>query len=163
MAQVKDVTLNIENTGVSKRKVTVGFKLQFNKSEAGRKYSYDIKLMSEDLPGDPDGTPAASPEVRVDYRFRKPIDHVFAIGTPRKTITATEGEKNFSDERTISSSTLNEDPGFAPDQEPNEPLVYAPDELFAEVSLWTEPPFLGGASALLSKRRSATQKVTIHG
>lgn len=92
--------------------------------------------MGEDLPGDPDGTPAGPPETRLDYRFRKPIDHVFAIGTPRKTITATEGEKSFADERILPVSTLNEDPGLAPDQEPDEPLNFKWDELFAVVSLW---------------------------
>jgi hypothetical protein len=142
MAKIRDVTLRIENGSVQgKQKVTVKFNLLFSETEAGKRYRYDIRLRGDEPPGDQE---VGEGEVLSDFRFG-------LLSLPTRTITAQEGERPFTEIRSISISDLNEDDG-------THPLVDIPhfpddDEIYAEVSLSRRA---GQFIALLDKERSPT-------
>lgn len=132
MAEVKDVTLLIQNGSInSKKKVTVGFKLLFSSEEAGKVFRYGIKLRGEDKPGDQEGT-----------TDNGALLHTFTFGALAgvtfKNLTAQAGSHSYSESNEVSIQKLNEDPGsYTMQPDPNTPPTKFPhsDEVYANVTL----------------------------
>jgi hypothetical protein len=133
MADVKNVTLQIlPASSDSQRKVTVGFTVAFNNSEAGKTFRYGINLRGEDKSGDDEGTLVSSGQVLYTFKFSnilKPLDH--------KTITAQAGEQSFTETRDVSIEKLDEDPGVTVIQPGLGTTIKLPhpDEVYATVHL----------------------------
>lgn len=122
MASISSVILTLS----PKVKVTV--KLSFDASEAGKKFQLGIKLFGEDKPSD--NLPAAD-------AIGDDLIHEFKWGSkPFLVITAQAGTMTFSEERQLSSDSLDEDKGNA--QTFPVPLMRA-DELYAEATLSSAP------------------------
>jgi hypothetical protein len=132
MAEVKDVTLQVQTGSVdSKKKVTVGFKLLFSSAEAGKAFRYGIKLRGEDKSGDEEGTAD-------DGALLHTFNFGIAAGVQFKNITAQSGSHSYSETSEVSIQKLNEDPGYVVlDFDPNTPPIKMPhsDEVYANVTL----------------------------
>ena len=131
MAEVKDVTLQIQNgSSSSKKKATVGFKLLFSADEAAKPFHYEIKLRGEDKSGDEEGT-ANNGALLYTFTFG------LIAGVTFKNVTAQAGSHSFNESNEVSIQKLNEDPGFAVINVPNTPPLKIPhsDEVYASVTL----------------------------
>jgi hypothetical protein len=129
MAEIKNVTLQIEDgSSSSKKKAVVGFNLLFSSDEAGKTFSYGIKLRSEDKPGDEEGT-ANNGALLYTFTFG------IVAGITYKNVTALAGTHPYTETREVSIQKLNEDPLH--DTSPNNPPIFTlhPDEIYAVVNL----------------------------
>ena len=151
MAQIKDVTLQIKpGSSNDNKEVTVGFKLAFSTTEAGKSFRYDISLRGEDLPGDKESPIIIGEEVLSDFSFGA---FGLFIGFPSKLITAKAGEQQFTEIRNISTKKLNEDPGGMSVTVNGLPLeLKHADEIFAEATLMKGDQI----TLLVDKKRSNT-------
>lgn len=143
MAAVSHVSLSIKNSSTANSKdVTVTGELTFDSSDIGRRYHLAIKLFGEDKPGD--NLPASdTPGDDELYTFRFFVGG-FIFWLPYKSITATAaGSHSFTETRTVSSATLDEDSGnvFISLPDINSPSLYFPrlDEVYAKVTLSAAP------------------------
>lgn len=132
MAEVKDVTLNIQpGSSTGKKKATVGFNLLFSPQEAGKAFRYGIKLRGEDKPGDEEGT-AGNGALLHTFTFG------IVAGVTFKNLTAQAGSHSYSEANEVSLQKLNEDPGSdLVDIDPNTPPIKHrhEDEIYATVTL----------------------------
>lgn len=150
MAEIKDVKLSFQDsTDPTKKRAKVEFKLVFSETDEGKRYRYDIRLRSEDLPNDEEGP---HPSLTL-------ADYTFGF-LPERSITAVEGEHSFSHTMAVSKSKLNEDRDshFVPVAGHSMPNV---DDIFAEVKLRYSPPlpFVG----FTISQRSPTKILILHG
>ena len=104
MAEVKDVTLNIQpGSSTGKKKATVGFNLLFSSQEAGKTFRYEIRLRGEDKPGDDEGI-AGNGALLHTFTFG------VLAGITFKKVTAIAGLNHFTEPNEVSIQKLNEDP-----------------------------------------------------
>lgn len=137
MASLSNISLSTgAGNNADTSTVTVTGTMNFDASEVGKSYRLEIKIFGEDKAGDnlPAGDAVGDDEL---YTFR------WNVLFPYRTIQVTAaGAKTFSETRTISSATLDEDSGKVKigDADINTP-VFSPrgDEFYARAVLSGAP------------------------
>lgn len=138
MANVSNVSLVISDslTESDQKVVTVSGTMSFEASEVGRIYRLEIKLFGEDKTDDKLSFNDSMGDDELSTFFF-PLNRFFLVPFKRFTVT-TIGSQSFTETRTISNNTLDEDPGSAivAWADINTP-IYMPlaDEVYAKVVL----------------------------
>lgn len=139
MPTLSTPTLTLGPTDNNKRDATVAGSITFDAGDVGKTYRLEIKLYGEDKSGDnlPSGD-AVGDDLLYTYKFATSFFQL-----PYKTLTvAAAGTVNFSEKRSISTASLDEDPGTVVVgwADINTPILMPrQDEVYASVTISGAP------------------------